>query len=61
MITAKQQEASFENMFIVDGEVDRDLALESYLSSGVPGTVYGLFIAHQKFGNLPWNKSLNLQ
>ena len=49
-------EASFENMFVVDGEVDRDLALESYLSSGVPGTVYGLFIAHQKFGNLPWNK-----
>ena len=24
-------EASFENMFVVDGEVDRDLALESYL------------------------------
>ena len=26
-------EASFENMFVVDGEIDRDLALESYLSS----------------------------
>ena len=45
-----------EDMFIVDGEVNRELALESYLSSGVPGTVYGLFMAHQKFGNLPWKK-----
>ena len=43
-------EASTEDMFIVDGEIDRNLALESYLSSGVPGTVYGLYIAHQKFG-----------
>ena len=48
--------ASTEDMFIVDGEVDRKLALESYLSSGVPGTVYGLYIAHQKFGLLPWKE-----
>ena len=27
-----------EEMFIVDGEVDRELALYSYLSSGVPST-----------------------
>ena len=45
-----------EDMFIVDGEVDRELALYSYLSSGVPGTVYGLYIAHQKFGQLPWKQ-----
>ena len=38
-----------EDMFIVDGEVDRELALYSYLSSGVPGTIYGLYLAHQKF------------
>ena len=31
-----------EDMFVVDGKVDRNLALESYKSSGVPGTVYGL-------------------
>ena len=43
-------------MFVVDGKVDRKLALESYLSSGVPGTVYGLYIAHQRFGILPWKK-----
>jgi gamma-glutamyltranspeptidase/glutathione hydrolase len=45
-----------EDMFVVDGKVDRNLALESYLSSGVPGTVYGLYIAHQRFGILPWKK-----
>ena len=45
-----------EDMFIVNGEVDRKLALESYLSSGVPGTVKGLYIAHQKFGLLPWKR-----
>ena len=44
------------DMFLVNGEVDRELALYSYLSSGVPGTVYGLYIAHQKFGQLPWKQ-----
>ena len=49
-------EKATEDMFIVNGEVDRSLALESYLSSGVPGTVYGLYLAHQKFGKLPWKE-----
>ena len=44
------------DMFITEGVVNRELALESYLSSGTPGTVYGLFIAHQKFGKLPWRQ-----
>ena len=44
------------DMFIVDGKVDRRLALESYLSSGTPGTVHGLYLAHQRFGSLPWNE-----
>tara|TARA_B100000214_G_scaffold329088_1_gene268641 strand:+ start:4482 stop:6197 length:1716 start_codon:yes stop_codon:yes gene_type:complete len=48
--------AATEDMFIVDGEVDRGLALESYLSSGTPGTVHGLYMAHQRFGTLPWNE-----
>lgn len=51
--------AATEDMFIVNGEVDRKLALESYLSSGVPGTVKGLYIAHQKFGLLPWKRLVN--
>ena len=49
-------EKATEDMFVVNGEVDRSLALESYLSSGVPGTVYGLYLAHQKFGKLPWKE-----
>ena len=48
--------AATVDMFIVDGEVDRGLALESYLSSGTPGTVHGLYEAHQRFGSLPWNE-----
>ena len=44
------------DMFITEGVINRELALESYLSSGTPGTVYGLFIAHQKFGKLPWRQ-----
>lgn len=51
--------AATEDMFIVNGEVDRKLALESYLSSGVPGTVKGLYIAHQKFGLLPWKRLIS--
>ena len=48
--------AATVDMFIVDSKVDRQLALESYLSSGTPGTVYGLYEAHQRFGSLPWNE-----
>ena len=50
--------AATEDMFIIDGKVDRKLGLESYLSSGIPGTVYGLYIAHQRFGSLPWKMLL---
>ena len=45
-----------ENMFIIDGKYNQDLSLESYLSSGTPGSVAGLFLAHQKFGSLKWQE-----
>ena len=39
-----------------DGNIDEDKLPFSYLSVGVPGTVSGLFRAHQEFGSLPWRK-----
>ena len=45
-----------ENMFLIDGKYNQDLSLESYLSSGTPGSVAGLFLAHQKFGTLEWQE-----
>jgi gamma-glutamyltranspeptidase / glutathione hydrolase len=41
-----------------DGNVDRQRAMFSHLSSGVPGTVAGLHFAHQKHGKLPWKRLL---
>ena len=43
-------------MFIRNGKVDRSLAIQSYLSSGTPGSVHGLYKAHKQFGNLPWSR-----
>ena len=36
------------------GQIDRILTKAGYLAAGVPGTVRGLALAHQKFGKLPW-------
>ena len=41
-----------EKMFITDGLYDPELALESYQSSGTPGAVAGMYLAHQKFGSI---------
>ena len=44
-------------MFLdADGNVDPDRARFSHLSAGVPGTVAGLWRAHQDYGKLPWRR-----
>ncbi|HEU5147211.1 MAG TPA: gamma-glutamyltransferase [Chryseosolibacter sp.] len=37
-----------------DGAVKKGLSEKGHLSSGVPGSVGGMFEAHQRYGSLPW-------
>ena len=47
------------DMFLDEqGNVDARRARFSLLSSGVPGTVAGLHLAHEKYGKLPWKRLL---
>ena len=47
--------AADKDMYLDENkEVIADLSLIGAKASGVPGTVMGLWQAHQKFGNLPW-------
>ncbi len=47
------------DMFLdADGNVDNARARFSHLSSGVPGTVAGLWEAHQRYGRLEWKRLL---
>ena len=40
------------------GEVVSDLSTIGHLSAGVPGTVAGLYLAHDRYGTLPWRDLL---
>ena len=47
------------DMYLDDnGDVDPQRSRFSHLAAGVPGTVAGLYMAHQKYGKLPWRRLL---
>ena len=49
--------AATETMYLgLDGEVADNANHDGYLSVGVPGTVAGLYKAHQRLGQLPWGE-----
>ncbi|NBF12028.1 gamma-glutamyltransferase [Pseudomonas sp. Fl4BN1] len=51
--------AATRNMYLNEkGEVIENLSLVGARAAGVPGTVMGLWEAHQKFGKLPWSELL---
>lgn len=53
----KAPKAATTNMYLdKDGNVIPGLSISGHLAAGVPGTVDGLFTAHQRFGKLPWKE-----
>ncbi len=55
----KAPQKATENMYLDEqGNVIPNASLIGHKACGVPGTVYGLWIAHQRFGHLKWESLL---
>ncbi|KDN96712.1 gamma-glutamyltranspeptidase [Hydrogenovibrio marinus] len=55
----KAPKAASANMYLDDNrKIIPYRSLIGYQASGVPGTVMGLWMAHQRFGSLPWKELL---
>ena len=50
--------ASASDFISAEGKVDRSLSKLGFTASTVPGTVAGLYEAHQRWGKLPWKTLL---
>ena len=49
--------AAHRDMYLnEDGSVNKSTSRSGYLSGGIPGTVAGMWEAHQKFGSLQWKE-----
>ncbi len=54
----KASEAASRDMYLDEnGEADTEKSRNGHLAAGVPGSVYGMAVAHEKFGKMSW-KSL---
>lgn len=55
----KAPKSAHRDMYLDDtGAVIPYASLVGYQASGVPGTVKGMWMAHQRFGSLPWSQLL---
>lgn len=55
----KAPSAASETMYLDgNGDVIQGASRRGYLASGVPGSVAGLWLAHQQYGSLPWERLL---